>query len=104
MADAERTRTTGSRSQPTYNPQINRITWDLNELPSGLGWKQPKYDAYFQIAVIPSLNQVNQDIDLILDTIFKGTDSITKQETTNLVRKFTSVQTSDLGSNGVVTP
>ncbi len=86
------TRTIGTNIEPKYNPTTQQISWDLGELPGGLGTTSTPYEAFFQIAITPSTNQINKNVDLLQSSMFSGTDVFTNG---NIDQKVDGVGTGD---------
>lgn len=99
-----RTRVNGNQPQPSYNSQTKTVTWDLGNLPAGVGVNFPAYEAFFQVSVVPSINQVGNLVDLLRTVRFEGTDIFTKEK---IIRTAPDINTSnvvDSNQGGTVRP
>ncbi len=94
----------GTPVQPSYNAKLNTITWDVGSLPGGVGVTFPSYEVYFQIAVVPAVNQVGQPIQLLKDIRFEGMDVFTKEKIVDTVSNINSGSVSDSREGGSVQP
>lgn len=91
-----------NQPQPTFNANRSEVSWNLGVLPQGVGVQTPKYEASFQIAVTPGVNQKGDSVELLKETLFSGIDSFTKQNLVIRVRQATSNQTVDRPGEGNV--
>ena len=80
----------GTQIQPAYDLKTSTVTWNIGSVPSGVGVAFPAFELYFQVAVVPSINQVQQTIPLVKDITFEGTDMLTKEKIVETVRDFSS--------------
>ncbi len=66
-----------------YNESTHTVTWDLQYLKSGVGvgGTAPR-TASFQVGINPSLSQVGETPTLVLQSLFKGTDTFTEKTVT----------------------
>ncbi len=64
----------------TYNATTHTVTWDLQYLKSGagVGGVAPR-TASFQVGITPSLSQLGEAPTLVLQSLFKGTDTFTEE-------------------------
>lgn len=97
-------RVEGVGSQPVYNAKTSTVTWDLSAVPAGAGVTNPAYEAYFQISVVPSLNQLNSSVPLMKSIQFEGTDSITKEKITRTISDTGTIDIENRRAAGVVQP
>ncbi len=58
----------------TYNPSTKEILWKIGGIPRGTGITEAGREVAFQVALIPSLSQVNTAPLLINDAILTGHD------------------------------
>lgn len=61
-----------SLENPTYNEKTKTITWNLGNIPGGVGALMPKYELQFQV-----LSDINSN--LLKDVELSGSDSVTGQ-------------------------
>lgn len=97
-------RVSGQQPLPTYNSRTNTVTWNLSELPSGVGTSFPAYEAVFKISLTPSVNQVGQTPPLLTNVNFSGTDSITKEKIQINLADTTTGSVSDSSGSKTVQP
>ena len=62
-----------------YSKNSSEVSWNIKNLPMGVGSTVPKYEAVFQISVKPTTAQKGNVIDLLKNASFSGKDSFTKQ-------------------------
>lgn len=74
------TRVNGSQPLPKYDSRTNTVTWNIVELPSGVGTNFPAYEGVFKISITPSVNQVGESPPLLTSINFSGTDTFTKEK------------------------
>jgi len=98
-----RTRVNNGSSQPTFNSSTSEVTWDIGSLPGGTGGAFPEFEGYFQISIIPSINQAGDAADLVRDVVFEGVDTLTKQSITKSQPDLSSARADDR-SGGRVEP
>lgn len=99
-----RVRVAGTQIEPTYNPRQNSVTWDLGTLPGGTGVSFPLYEAYFQISITPSINQVGQPAALLRNIKFEGTDSFTQEKISRTIPDTNTFNVTDTSEQGSVQP
>lgn len=66
----------GSAS-PVYNDRTGEVIWSIGRISAGAGITSPAYQAYFQVAAVPSVNQIGNLISIINETEFSGQDIFT---------------------------
>lgn len=66
--------------QLTYNPRGGELLWDIGDLAAGTGVLSGPKEVAFQIGFTPSITQINEVPEIILDAIFKGFDTYTNVE------------------------
>ena len=95
------------QNPPSYNSPIREVSWTIPSVSAGSGVLTKAQEAIFQIRVTPSSSQVNQEIDLLSDTIFTATDAFTGE---NISLRYTSVRSTQLtdktvfAGDGIVRP
>ncbi len=99
-----RVRVNGTSVQPFYDPRLSVVTWDLSTLPAGTGVSFPIYEAFFQISITPSINQVGQSLPLLKNVRFDGIDTFTKEKITRTIFDMTTSNISDSTQGGSVQP
>jgi hypothetical protein len=67
-------------SAPTYNERTGEVIWQISKLSATTGVVLPAREAIFQIAAIPSLNQVSRYMTLINKMEFSAKDDFTGQD------------------------
>ncbi|MEK7506580.1 MAG: hypothetical protein AAB566_00805 [Patescibacteria group bacterium] len=97
-----RVRSGANQPPPGYDSRTSAITWDLSTLPGGSGVGLPKYEAFFQISITPSVNQVGQAPPLLKNTRFDGIDAFTKENISRSVQDSTTYNIDDSNENGSV--
>lgn len=61
----------------TFNPVGGEVTWEIGNLPIGIGISKPIKEVSFQIALLPSLSQVGNIPRLIEETTLIAFDNFT---------------------------
>lgn len=64
-------------SQVSYNERTKEIAWQISKIPAGVGRLSSVYELVFQIAIRPSINQINTTPILINETSLEAKDSFT---------------------------
>lgn len=100
----QQTQAVGTQIVPKYDPKLNTITWDLGSVPTGVGVTFPPYETYFQIALVPAVNQVGQTVPLLKDIRFEGTDVFTKEKIIDTVSNTNTGSVTDSRDGGSVQP
>ena len=67
-------------SAPTYNERTSEVIWQIPKLPATTGVVLPAREAIFQIAAVPSSNQIGGYMKLLEKTEFSAKDDFTGQE------------------------
>lgn len=80
-----------------YDPISGKLTWLLGDLPAGTGVLLPVKSLAFQIALVPSLTQVGQAVELIKESFISGQDTFVVQDLKEGVAPLTSVLPDDPG-------
>jgi len=62
-----------------YDPADRKITWRVGDVPAGAGYSAPSVEAAFQLSLFPSLTQVQNDADLLLEPTLQYYDRFTGQ-------------------------
>jgi len=70
-------RVTGTQAQPIYDSKTSTLTWNLSNIPPGVGTNFAPYELYFQISITPSVNQIGQSPSMVRSSRFEGTDTLT---------------------------
>ncbi len=99
-----RIRVNGTSVQPSYDPRLNAVAWDLGTLPAGTGINFPIYETFFQISITPSVNQVGQQTSLLKNIHFNGVDSFTKEKISRTIPDATTGNVSDSTQGGTILP
>jgi len=61
----------------SYDQSRGEILWDIGEIKSGVGTTLPSREVSFQVAVIPSVNQIGSNINLVNEATISGNDTFT---------------------------
>ncbi len=61
----------------TYNPVGGKLTWDIGDIRSGIGYEGPSKDVSFQIGLTPSTSQIGQIPPILTNIKLSGTDAVT---------------------------
>lgn len=64
-------------SEPTYNQNSNKITWQIDELPATKGVISEPAEAIFQVELTPAVNQIGKQLDILGKTDIRGQDDFT---------------------------
>lgn len=101
---ADQERTIGTQIRASFDPRLNTVTWDLGTIPAGTGINFPTYEVFFQLWIMPSVNQVGQSPILLKNVRFDGVDTFTKEKITRTIFDMTTSNVSDNTSGGSVQP
>jgi len=88
----------------SYNDRTNEATWDIGNMPAGLGILTDKRELVFQIGVVPSQAQIGDFVPLIKKTVFSANDVFTNQNLNASLDEKTSSLPEDIsvGDGGKV--
>ena len=64
----------------------------------------PSYEGYFQIAVVPAVNQVGQSVQLLKSIRFDGMDVFTKEKIVDTASDINTGSVNDSKEGGSVQP
>ncbi|MCL5733959.1 MAG: DUF11 domain-containing protein [Patescibacteria group bacterium] len=67
-------------SQPTYDPNSNTITWQIDNIPATTGVISPPIEAIFQIKNTPAITQLNNIAPLVGPVALTATDDFTNTQ------------------------
>ncbi len=90
------------QSQPVYDKNTSQVTWNIGFLPQGTGVTTPKYEASFQVGIVPSPSQRNTSAPLVRNLSLSGTDAFTKQQVLQNIDQVTTSDTIDRPEDGTV--
>ncbi|MBX4190316.1 hypothetical protein KW791_03430, partial [Candidatus Parcubacteria bacterium] len=93
---------TQGQPDPTFNRNNSQLTWNIGQIPSGIGITTPKYEASFQVSIKPSSDQVGGPVTLIKNTLLSGIDNFTQQNIGASVYDATTNDTVDRAGQGSV--
>jgi hypothetical protein len=83
----------------TYNPAGGEVVWEAGEIAAPVGFGNPPREVAFQLAVLPSQNQVGTAPILIGETIAEGEDRFTGTTVSSNARPpMTTASLSDAGA------
>ncbi len=86
------------RTSVTYDEATRKVVWNLKNLRSGLGVGSSARTLSFQVSLIPSLSQFDDQVALTSEIVMTGKDAWTS---TNLTYKKTAVENRILNSQEV---
>lgn len=66
-----------SNGNITYNEKTKEIIWNVGKVPSNTGLLRPLYRALFQIAITPTINQLDQEPRLLNKIDYTAKDDFT---------------------------
>ncbi|TSC91100.1 MAG: Uncharacterized protein CEN90_648 [Parcubacteria group bacterium Licking1014_17] len=98
----DRVRVSGNFPPPVFDPISGIVSWNLGILPGGAGTKTPAVEAYFQISVTPSVNQINQTVLFTRSAVLEGTDNTTNEFVARTLSELRSSNLSDYSGNSTV--
>lgn len=81
----------------TFDADKRRVTWDIGNLPHGTGFADPVRTVSFQVAVTPSVTEINNILPLVQNQSIVGTDRYTGVELSNTDRDLTTEIRNDTG-------
>lgn len=62
----------------TFNPVTREVIWSLENVPRDTGYQLPSRQISFQVAVTPSISQLDDSLVLVDRIVLQGTDTFTK--------------------------
>jgi len=78
-----------------YNPLGGEIIWDVGKVPAGSGITRPVREVAFQVAIRPSITQVNTKPFLISEAVVTGKDLFVDTNITAKTRALSNDLTTD---------
>lgn len=60
-----------------YNKDTNEVVWNVDSILANTGFGSTKKEVYFQIEILPSINQIGQEPVILGKTYLTGIDKIT---------------------------
>lgn len=84
----------------SYDPATGKVIWRLNKIPANTGRLFSTLSAYFDLSVIPTIDQVGQYLNLTAKTNAKATDDFTTESLTVEKSEITSELPDDLKALG----
>jgi len=87
---------------PVYKANTREIIWSLGQLSAGTGGSLPAAEAWFQVAVTPTINQAGDILDLMEAATLSGRDNSTGEEVVVRTGKLNSNQLLDQPNQGRV--
>jgi hypothetical protein len=95
------------QNPPHYDSAIREVSWTIPSVSAGSGVLTKASEAVFQIKVTPSSSHVNQEIDLLGNTIFTAIDAFTGKDISLSYPVVGSTQLTDktvFAGDGIVRP
>lgn len=77
-----------SSGNVSFNDRTNELKWEMNQLNSKVGYKNPTEELIFQIGVIPQNNQSSRGIVLVNEVDFRGFEEFVEKEIFNKSREL----------------
>lgn len=94
--------TTPFNEDITWNDVTDEVIWDLGNVRSGTGFSLPAREASFQVAILPSITQVNLSPTLIQKQILSGRDDFTGTDLTAAISELTTRLSNDIGFDRIM--
>lgn len=91
-------------AKPEYNSTTGEVSWEIPQVPAGIGTTLSKYEAIFQVSVTPSINQVGQPVELLQFSEFSAVDSFTKNEIFIRAGAITTSGLTNQSGGGIIQP
>ncbi len=82
-------------ARPSFNAATGEVIWFIPKVPANTGITQPAIETIFQVAVIPSITQVGQAIELIRPSLLSAVDAFTGRQLTASIPAIRTDQLSD---------
>lgn len=67
----------------TYNPVTREVIWSLGKVERSTGNQVATRQISFQVATIPSISQLKEDINIVNELVLQGVDTFTKNTLTS---------------------
>jgi hypothetical protein len=84
----------------SYDDQTRKVTWNVGDLKAGTGIDTDSRQAFFQVSLLPSVDQVGSSPSLLKDIVFTGQDDWSGNSLKVGVRNATTVLTGESSSKG----
>jgi len=78
-----------------FNQNTGEVVWDIGDMKANTGDKYPARSVSFQVAVIPSVNQLKTELNLLNDATISGLDSYSGARVGEVRPAITTKITSD---------
>lgn len=79
----------------TYDKGTGEVVWNIGDMKSGVGASYPAKTVSFQVAITPSITQVNSEINLLNEATISGTDDYSQARLGEVKSPITTNITSD---------
>ncbi|MBP9760589.1 MAG: hypothetical protein KBD24_04500 [Candidatus Pacebacteria bacterium] len=76
-----------------YNPTTREVAWQAGDMSTKIGEQTPPREVAFQVALIPSITQLGDEVSLIEGVVARGVDVFTG----NVIERTVRSQTTKLG-------
>jgi uncharacterized repeat protein (TIGR01451 family) len=73
-----------------YNQRSNIITWNIGSVEQGAGVTKPSREIIFDVEVIPSVNQVGKNVNMMHDIVITANDLFVNKELQKSIRTITT--------------
>lgn len=78
-----------------FDENTREVVWDIGTIKAGIGKVTAPREASFQIGVVPNASQLNTEIDLVTDIVFKAKDEFVGRDIQQNLSPITSRFSSD---------
>jgi hypothetical protein len=85
-----------------FNQRTNEMKWKVGRVKPGAGFYHARERMYFQVGVVPSVNQLNENVTLVKDIRVYGKDTYTGNEVEYHFSSINSGEIEELGRDGVL--
>lgn len=79
----------------SYNKGTGEVVWDIGDMKAGIGTNSPAKDVSFQVAITPSITQVDSEVDLLSSATISGIDNYSLERIGEVKSLLTTNITSD---------
>ncbi len=62
-----------------FNPVTREVTWSIGDILRNTGHDSPAKEMQFQVSIIPSVTQLGNDVNLVVNSTLQSVDSFTKK-------------------------
>lgn len=87
-------------AKPSFNATAGEVAWFIPRVPANTGVTSPAYETVFQVAVIPSVTQIDQAVELARISTLSAVDAFTGRQLSARTPALSTERLSDAAPDG----